>query len=292
MRIGVATPIIRNFSGGAQEFWKLTSGLRKLGHDVTLFRPGSDPACSSLFLPADLPRRPLHEIWRTRLDAVFFGHPDQRELRFHSARKFWLVMGLNPPDLPMVTDPEVVKICCASWLANACIQRAPSSRIYALPGGVDLEEFFFQPNPSGHVGVRLRDGTFFRETPVPEPPFPVVPMRGVPPDRRAAFYHHCRAFLVHDMPLAGWCNPVAEAMAAGVPVLANFVPCVDDLLPNSSVGYRYRDFQDAARKLQTWAENPGEALRIAQAAREWVSQFSWDRWVAGVDAVLRKEVGS
>lgn len=290
LRIGVASPLIQMFSGGAQRLWKLAQGLSDLGHQVALYRPFPDPPYLSRFLSIYVRRYPLSRAMEDPLDVLFFGNPTLKDLTRSPARlKVWLMQGCDTLDFPFWESPRLAKIACASWLYEVGRKRGP--RMHCVPGGIDLNEFTFTTrSPEQPLGAYLREGAHRLRRPPPKPPLPHLLLQGIPQDKRAEWFQQIGVFWNHDYPGAGWSNPVAEAMASGCPVVTNDVPCTEDLVVDETVGCRCQSPQEGLETVLHWRKNPAEALQVAMRARARLAPYSWENWVQRVHRVLWQEL--
>lgn len=85
---------------------------------------------------------------------------------------------------------------------------------------------------------------------------------------------------------------VAEAMAAGKPVVAARVGGIPEIVTDKETGLLFEpgDFRELAAKISELLLDPALAAHIAEAARARASGFSWDETISKVERVYRKLV--
>jgi glycosyltransferase involved in cell wall biosynthesis len=101
--------------------------------------------------------------------------------------------------------------------------------------------------------------------------------RGIPQSQMAQTY--CAADLFVDAQwYAGWNNPVAEAMACGVPVVCSDIGGVEDFAfhERTALLAPARDVDAFARAIERMARSPKLRRSLAHNALEEVSRFDWD----------------
>jgi glycosyltransferase involved in cell wall biosynthesis len=85
--------------------------------------------------------------------------------------------------------------------------------------------------------------------------------------------------------------PLVEAMASGVPVVAADLPLNHEMCGEAAVYYAARDARALAATIAQVAGDPALRARLAGAGRIRATQFSWDRHVDAVMAVVREAAG-
>ncbi len=89
----------------------------------------------------------------------------------------------------------------------------------------------------------------------------------------------------------GFPNAVAEAMAAGLPVVCTRFEGVEEVVQDGRTGLLVGvgDDEALARRVGELLAEPGARERLGQAAREWVRQnLSWDRLLGQMDELYRQ----
>jgi phosphatidyl-myo-inositol alpha-mannosyltransferase len=81
---------------------------------------------------------------------------------------------------------------------------------------------------------------------------------------------------------------LAEAMAAGVPVVASDIPGYRDVLTAGGVLVPPGDAQSLARALERLLADPDERARLAEAGRREAAQYAWPRVAERVLAVYER----
>ena len=89
----------------------------------------------------------------------------------------------------------------------------------------------------------------------------------------------------------GFPNAVAEAMAAGLPVVCARFGGVEEVIRDGSTGLLtgVGDDQDMAARVRELLDDAGARERLGRAAREWVREnLSWDRLLRQMDDLYRQ----
>jgi hypothetical protein len=299
-KVAVIAPRVVSFTGGAQRLAYLASELRKLGMRSWLVSKefNGDPRWLSHILADPEIFYLTKDCHLEEYDAVIWGHPFLRyPKKLNRPKKFWLMQGHVPEwDDENIRNPELVNLACSTGLYEAAQRVAPRVKTYNVPGGIDLRKFFHcPPNAYSPVGFRYRSGTHKKPG---RPPKRLrtqqhfVELTGLMASGTPAFYAGCSVFLCNDFASAGWCNPVAEAMAVGRPVLVNDNPAVRDLVipAEKKVGFVYKSLDEGIIKALELRKDPDALLEMGEAARAHVEQFSWSNWARSVAEVIQTEI--
>lgn len=104
----------------------------------------------------------------------------------------------------------------------------------------------------------------------------------------AWLYAHCRAFLFFSRG-EGFGLPPLEALHSGAPVIASDIPVMREILGSEATFVDINDVDGAAAEI---ARVGGLSLTAADSARRaaWASQFTWDRTVRQIHAVVESVV--
>ncbi|MBI4557560.1 MAG: DUF1972 domain-containing protein [Candidatus Hydrogenedentes bacterium] len=96
-------------------------------------------------------------------------------------------------------------------------------------------------------------------------------------------YHALRAnayLYINAMEVGGTHPAILEAMGAGNCVLVSDIPYNTEVLSDAGVTFRNRDADDLRDKMQWLLDNPAEARRLGELARERIREhYNWDRVV-------------
>jgi L-malate glycosyltransferase len=109
----------------------------------------------------------------------------------------------------------------------------------------------------------------------------------VPDEELAAYYRHAAVYISlseHE----GFCVPLVEAMAAGVPVLAYAAAAVPDTLAGAGVQFAPKDFEYAAELLGALAFDDGLRACVIAGQRRRLDDFSDRRIIGELHALLRQ----
>jgi glycosyltransferase involved in cell wall biosynthesis len=110
---------------------------------------------------------------------------------------------------------------------------------------------------------------------------------GVPDEDLAVYYRHAAVYISmseHE----GFCVPLLEAMAAGVPVLAFASTAVPDTLGGAGVQFFPKDLEYAAELLGTLAFDDAVRARVIAGQRRRLMDFGDDRIRAELSSLVEK----
>jgi glycosyltransferase involved in cell wall biosynthesis len=108
----------------------------------------------------------------------------------------------------------------------------------------------------------------------------------VPDEELAAYYRHAAVYISlseHE----GFCVPLVESMAAGVPVLAYAAAAVPDTLGGAGVLFAPKDFEYAAELLGALAFDDDLRARVIAGQRRRLADFGDARITRELDALLQ-----
>lgn len=90
----------------------------------------------------------------------------------------------------------------------------------------------------------------------------------------------------------GWCNPVAEAMACGVPVVCTKTPCTSSFAINEKTCLTVPEKDSIAMRkaIDRLLANPEFAKQLAANALIHISKFSYDKVARKLEKAIRKRV--
>jgi glycosyltransferase involved in cell wall biosynthesis len=121
--------------------------------------------------------------------------------------------------------------------------------------------------------------------------FRMVPERfvftGPVPDEDLAVYYRRAAVYISLSEHEGFCAPLLEAMAAGVPVLAYAAAAVPETLGGAGVQFAPKDLELAAELAAALAFDDGLRAKVIAGQRRRVAEFTDDRIVAGLADILQ-----
>lgn len=100
---------------------------------------------------------------------------------------------------------------------------------------------------------------------------------------------YLKAFDIFALPSVkeGLPYTILEAMAAGVPVAASHIGGIPEMITNNVTGFLLfpRDVDGLAKKIQELLDNPAQAQKLAEAAKQKVQDFSLAKMVAETEKV-------
>jgi len=319
MKIAFIEPHLELY-GGIRRIMELSNRLTRMGDDVTVFHPAGTP-CG--WMEGLAKTRPTGELMRDEYDAVIFNDPphytlvrrarakvkafyilgldDHESLRRSSLRVLWprkgrLVARRRALGLPFV------KISNASWI-QMYLKNALGIDSELVVGGINRDVFrpvlvertrdvfriLWSGDPRESKGgetIRAACDRVRREHGDVE--LFAYHGRGIPQERMAETL--CSADLFVDAQChAGWNNPVAEAMACGVPVVCTDIGGVADFAFHEEtallfpVGKADR-LASAIRRMIT----DGELReRLKHNALNQITRFDWDESARRLRGVIQ-----
>ena len=308
MRIAFIEPHLELY-GGIRRVMELSNRLTKLGDDVTLFHPTGGPCRWMTGLARTLPTA---ELVREEFDAVVFNDPPHYELaarararvkafyilclddrarlgRF-SVKILWPKKGRSMA-LKRALAMPFLKIANATWM-KMYLERTLGIESKLLLGGINREVFHpvtvgrssdvFRILSSGDPRERKGFDTIRAAIDRVRLDHPNVELvtyhgRGIPQEKMAETY--CSADLFVDAQwYAGWNNPVAEAMACGVPVVCTDIGGVADFAfhEETAVLVPVGSAERLASAIARMIADGDLRGRMRQNALRAVSRFDWD----------------
>jgi glycosyltransferase involved in cell wall biosynthesis len=111
---------------------------------------------------------------------------------------------------------------------------------------------------------------------------------GPVPDEELAIYYRNAAVYISLSEHEGFCAPLVEAMAAGVPVLAYAAAAVPETLGGAGVQFSPKDLEFAAELLGALAFDDGLRARVIAGQRRRSADFGHERIERELESVLRR----
>jgi len=320
VRIAFIEPHLRVF-GGIRRILELSNRLADRGHEVTIFHPAGTP-CE--WMDCRARTEPTARLAEHELDAVLFNDPNPVDLR--AAREararvklFYvlelyetrLLTGLRPALwLPRHERTRLMRRCLRSHypkLANATwlvewLARHMDITAELLLGGVNREMFHpvevprvsgaFRVLCSGDPRPRKGGDTIRAAVELARREAPGIELAtyhgaGIPQERMAETYAAADVFVEASWQ-AGWNNPVAEAMACGVPVVCTDIGGVRDFAfhERTALLVAPRDAPALARAILRLHGDVALRARLAAAALDEVGRFDWDASAERLERIL------
>jgi glycosyltransferase involved in cell wall biosynthesis len=308
MRIAFIEPHLELY-GGIRRVMELSNRLVRSGDDVTIFHPAGT-RCS--WMEGLAKTRPTADLFGETFDAVVFNDPPHYELalRARARVKAFYILCLDDRErlgkfslkifwprrgrimaLKRALSLPFLKMANATWMQLYLAQEL-GVETELLIGGVNRE--VFRPVPADRSpGVfrilcsgdpRERKGTdtiraAFEMVRRGHPSVELVTYhgKGIPQERMAETY--CSADLFVDAQwYAGWNNPVAEAMACGVPVVCTDIGGVADFAfhEETAVLVPVGDAERLASSIRRMIDGGDLRERMRRNAFRAVARFDWD----------------
>jgi glycosyltransferase involved in cell wall biosynthesis len=109
----------------------------------------------------------------------------------------------------------------------------------------------------------------------------------IPRSELYELYRRAWAF-VYPSRFEGFGMPVAEAMAAGVPLACSDIEPLRDIAGDSAIYFAPGDEPGIARALQVLVSDPALCSRLVAKARERAARFTWEAAAAATRSVLEE----
>lgn len=308
MRIAFIEPHLELY-GGIRRIMELSNRLARMGHDVAIFHPSGEPC---RWMEGLAKTRPTREIRGESFDAVVFNDPPHFEIasRARACVKAFYILCLDDRERlkgfnPKIFWPKkgrVIALKCALSMPFLKISNASWMQTYLseqlgvdtelLIGGVNREVFrpVEAPREAGIFRIlcsgdpRERKGTdtirsAFDDVRSGGSAVELVTYhgKGIPQDAMADTY--CSADLFVDAQwYAGWNNPVAEAMACGVPVVCSDIGGVNDFAIHEETALLFPPGRAdrLARAIRRMMGDESLRLRLKINALNRMARFDWD----------------
>lgn len=110
------------------------------------------------------------------------------------------------------------------------------------------------------------------------------------PDAELALFYRIATVLLYPSFHEGFCRPVVEAMAAGLPVVASTAGAIPEVAVGAAALLPPTDAAGMAERIAAIAESPGIRARMAEAGRHASARFTGERHGAVVASAYRRFV--
>jgi glycosyltransferase involved in cell wall biosynthesis len=322
MRIAFIEPHLELY-GGIRRIMELSNRLRRMGDDVTIFHPAGTPC---VWMEGLAKIRPTAELTREEYDAVVFNDPpdyklarrararvrafyilgldDHEKLRRFSLRVLWPRKGRLAARRRALSLP-FLKISNSSWI-QMFLKEALGIDSDLVVGGINRDVFrpvsvsrprdVFRILWSGDPreskgGETIREACDRVRRVDSRVELLAYHGSGIPQEKMAETL--CSADLFVDAQChAGWNNPVAEAMACGVPVVCTDIGGVDDFAFHEETALLFpvgRADRLASAILRMIADR-GLRDRLSRNALNRVAGFDWDESARRLRSVIGARV--
>jgi glycosyltransferase involved in cell wall biosynthesis len=318
MRIAFIEPHLELY-GGIRRVMELSNRLARLGDDVTIFHPAGTPCA---WMEGLAGTRRTSDLLDGEFDAVVFNDPpdyelalrsnarvkafyilcldDRERLRKFSPRIFWPRKG-RIMALKRALSLPFLKLANATWM-KLYLAEELGVESELLIGGVNREVFrpvaaerapgVFRVLCSGDPRARKGTDTIRAAFEMVRRDHPSALLdtyhgKGIPQERMAETY--CSADLFVDAQwYAGWNNPVAEAMACGVPVVCTDIGGVADFAfhEETAVLAPVGNAGKLAAAMRRMIEDGDLRQRMRQNGLRAVAKFDWDASAARLRRLL------
>jgi len=332
MKIGIMLSNFGMF-GGVRRFVGLANGLVDRGHDVTFYTLGIGLENPSYFKNKAKVSHVLKFGKHGKFDALINGDPDMTEYFLYSDRSkvnkkiVWLcaiydpkgIVDINPsPDrwltgknvstLKLLNDENAIKISASSWMTDFIKNNTGIQDIETVYGGIDFSVFhpveglnkFDKPTVCWSGDTRsfkvsgLMEKTARRvKAVIPNVRFITYKGQGLNQENMAEFIGKCHVF-ADDTVLAGWHNPVIEAMACGVPVACYDFPGVKDFAFHGATALLspVNNSLSLSKSIVTLLKDKKLSDILSFNALEVVKRFTWESCIDRFENIIHGEINT
>jgi len=306
--------------GGVRRFCNFADALIDRGHKVDIYTPeGKSPwwlSCKALFIKQDCFLKQDHDVTISAYPSieefklstkaiankkVFYlcGIYDPISMAKGKKPKNNWIAKLNEATEMFLTSPEFIKVANATWLTDF-VKENIGVDIQTLIGGIDRKIFNpFKVKKINNSVIYTGEQRRFKASNyivnsfdkirsyVPKVYFNTYKGRGLKQKQMAEFICSHTVF-ADDQVLAGWHNPVIEAMACGMPVACFDIPGVKDfafhgenclLAPLGSKNV-------LAKSIATLLMDKKLADKLSANALKTADQFTWEKTVTEFERII------
>ena len=329
MKIGIMLSNFGMF-GGVRRFVGLANGLVDRGHDVTFYTLGIGLENQSYFKNKAKVSHVLKFGKHGKFDALINGDPDMTEYFLYAdetkvkKKILWLcaiydpkgIVNINPsPDrwltgknvstLRMINNENVIKLSASSWMTEFVKNNTSIQDIETVYGGIDFSVFhpveglekFNKPTVCWSGDTRsfkvsgLMEKTARRvKAVIPNTQFITYKGRGLKQNEMAEFVGKCHVF-ADDTVLAGWHNPVVEAMVCGIPVACYDFPGVKDFAFHGETALLspINNSLTLSKGIVTLLKDRKLSDKLSSNALEVVKRFTWESCIDRFENIIQGE---
>ena len=318
MKISFVEPHLKLY-GGIRRIIELANRLYEKGHDVTIFHSdGSD--CK--WMKCKMKIRKYEEVLTGEHDVVLFNDPPDYPIvkRVKAKLKVYYVLALYNKRLLKGIHPAIylkrnrrvfltrkslkspyLKLSNATWMYH-WLKKNLSIESKLLIGGVNREMFHpveLKKNSneirilcSGDPRERKGTKTVFEAVKILKEKYPRIILdayhgKQIPQDKMAEKYCSADIF-VDGQWFAGWNNPVAEAMACGIPVVCTDMGGVKDFAFHEKTALLVppKNTEAMASAIMRLISDDKLRNRLKENAIRQMDQFSWDKSAERLEKIL------
>lgn len=324
MKIAFIEPHLELY-GAIRRVVELTNRLVRKGEDVTIYHPGGGPC---RWMEGEAPTRPTSALLDDEHDVVIFNDPpdyklarrararlkvfyvlclyERERLKKFNPKIFWIRKG-RTLSLKRALQLPFLRLANATWMRDY-LARELGLESTLLLGGINRD--VFHPVGAREGGDRAfrvlcsgdpreRKGTDTVREAVervrewhPEVVLETYHGRGIPQAQMAATYGGADLF-VDAQWYAGWNNPVAEAMACGVPVVCTAIGGVADFARDGETALLVPvgDAAALSEAMRRAISDPALRDRLKSNALKTIARFDWDHSADALRGILRTHLG-
>jgi glycosyltransferase involved in cell wall biosynthesis len=312
MKIGFIEPHLKVF-GGIRRMIEMANRLYDRGHDVTIYHSDGSP-CTWLACRARI--APGRAVLDSGHDVIVYNDPEPEDMHLAAQARskvtFYYVLHLYRKDLLAGFHPAIylgrhkrtrnlraclrsphVKLANASWVQR-WLREHMGIEAVLLIGGINFDLFhpaaepreaappfriLASGDPREGKGMDTVMAAFaLVRAEVPDVELATYYGKGVPQEEMAATYASADVFVDASRNAGGWNNPVAEAMACGVPVACTFNGQVEDFAYNGKTALMSppADASALAANIVRLIHDSALRRRISEEASRHIRRFDWN----------------
>lgn len=288
---------------------ELSNRLVRLGEDVTIYHPTGAPCA---WMEGLAPTSPLRDLFARSHDVVVFNDPpdykhvgrararlkvfyilclyEREKLKRFNPKIFWPRKG-RMMSLKRALQMPFLRLANATWM-QAYLDEELGMESELLIGGINRDMFhpvavekragefriLCSGDPRERKGMDTVAAAFDRvKSKHPDAVLDTYHGKNIPQSGMAETYARADLF-VDAQWYAGWNNPVAEAMACGVPVVCTDIGGVADFARDGETALLVPvgDAARLAKAIVRLIEHPALRERLRSNALERIGRFDWE----------------
>jgi glycosyltransferase involved in cell wall biosynthesis len=325
MKIAFVEPHLELY-GGIRRIMELSNRLCRMGEEVTLYHPSGEPC---RWMDGRAATKPTEALFSCEHDAVIFNNPpDYTHVRRARARvKAFYVLALYDREKLKTFNPKIfwpkkgrmlalkralqmpfLKIANSLWVQRFLRDELGIESEVVL-GGINREVFHpvdVAKDPDVCRVLATGDPRPFKGMETVAAAVEIMKARhrhvvldsyygtNTPQERMAEAYSAADIFANGEWPSgAAWSNPVAEAMACGVPVVCTDIEAVGHFGVHEETALLVppRNPEAMAAAIERLIVDPGFRERLKSNAYKHIIGFDWDESARTMRRILKAHLG-